>query len=457
VVDHFSDLPRGRSIGEQWVIMSTVYVEPAHSCNSPEIRAVLGRLRKSDNRTNLRYLAGEYACIALVAGLTVGLVEARRSWGLAGWFDVPVFAVAIVLMGGLQHRLAGLGHEASHYTLLRNKRANDLVGDLFCLFPIMATIHFYRLFHLAHHQFTNDPDHDPDLVNLGPGKRVADFPMPGWMIVLTRLLAPLTAPVSFAVFQWEYAYVNALGKGNNVYMRRVVDGDAASPWPRPATILGIAYLVGFVILQNVLTRVGQAPWLIPAGVIGMGLVGVAVYSLPDQIFFRAPLRQPFSPKAASVLRLGFYTGVLVVLGLIRDLTGGRSATYVALLWLVPLMTTFPYFLLLRDTFQHTNADAGRLTNSRVFLTDPFTRWAVFVYGQDMHVPHHLFPSIPHYHLPELHRALKESDVEYAEQVVECEGTFHNTGDRPTILAVLSGPAPHQVAAPMGAVAVAADG
>ncbi len=419
--------------------MSTTQVGVERAFTSPTIRAILSRLRKADNQTNLRFLAWEYACIALVVGVTVSLVELRMHWQRSGWFDVPVFGMAIVLIGGLQHRLAGLGHEASHYTLLRNKRANDLVGDLFCLFPIMATIHFYRLFHLAHHQYTNNPDHDPDLVNLGPGKRVDAFPMPRWMIVLTRMLAPLTSPVSFVQFQWEYAYVNALGKGNNVYMRRVIDGDSASPWPRPATLLGIAYLVGFVLLQNVLTRAGLAPWLIPAGVVGMGIVGVAVYSLPDRLMFRAPLRQPFSPKAASVLRLGYYTGVLVLLGLIRDFTGGKSTSYVYLLWLVPLMTTFPYFLLLRDTFQHTNADDGRLTNSRVFLTDPFTRWAVFVYGQDMHVPHHLFPSIPHYHLPELHQALKASDVEYADQVVECEGTFRNSGDRPTILEVLSSP------------------
>ena len=61
-------------------------------------------------------------------------------------------------------------------------------------------------------------------------------------------------------------------------------------------------------------------------------------------------------------------------------------------------TSFMFFMFLRDVYQHSNADDGRLTNSRVFFTDPFTRWAVFVYGQDMHIPHHLFPAVPHYRL-----------------------------------------------------------
>ena len=82
-------------------------------------------------------------------------------------------------------------------------------------------------------------------------------------------------------------------------------------------------------------------------------------------------------------------------------------------------------MLLRDTYQHTNADDGRLTNTRVFFCDPLTRWAVFVYGQDMHVPHHLFPVVPHYRLGELHRLLKRAHDDYAREVVEVHGTFAN--------------------------------
>ena len=60
---------------------------------------------------------------------------------------------------------------------MKNRFLNDLVPDLFCMFPLLTTVHFYRLFHMAHHQFTNDPSRDPDLLNLGHGKRFDEFPM----------------------------------------------------------------------------------------------------------------------------------------------------------------------------------------------------------------------------------------------------------------------------------------
>jgi fatty acid desaturase len=405
--------------------------------DSPGLRAEIARLREVDNVTNLFYVGFEYSCLAAVIGLAVLFGESRATWGLSWGWNVPVFAVAIVLIGVLQHRLAGLGHEASHYSLLRNRWANDLVGDLACLIPVLSCLHFYRLFHMAHHQFTNDPELDPDLVNLGPGKRIEEFPMGRLRFILSRFLAPLFSPVSFVVYQWEYVYVNVLGKGNNVYMRRVPGGDASDPRPRLGTVLGLLYLAAATAGQYALTRTGRAGWLIPAGLLGLALVASVSYALPDRAIFRSPFRQLYSPRFSSVLRLGTYTAVLVALGLLHEATGGRSTPYIFVLWLVPLTTTFSYFMLLRDTYQHTNADDGRLTNTRVFYCDPLTRWAVFVYGQDMHVPHHLFPSVPHYRLPRLHELLKGRRADYAREVVECHGTFANGIGRPTILDVLT--------------------
>jgi fatty acid desaturase len=419
--------------------MSTTAPSRSPSFNSPELRSEIARLREVDNITNLGYLAIEYLCLGAVIGGAVVFGEWRAAGGLPWAWNIPVFAVAILLIGGLMHRLAGLGHEASHYSLLRNKWANDFVGDVFCLFPILATIHFYRLFHMAHHQYTNDPDLDPDLANLGPGKMVESFPMSRRQFVITRMLAPLFTPLSFVLYQWEYIYVNVLGKGNNVYMRRAPEGDAASPWLRIGTLLGLGYLAVVTIGQHVLTRIGHADWLIPAGLIAITLAALVTYSVPDRWIFQSPFRQPYSARFAGAVRLAYFTTLLVMLGLLRDATDGRSSIYVYILWFVPLGTTFPYFMLLRDIYQHTNADDGRLTNTRVFFCDPLTRWAVFVYGQDMHVPHHLFPVVPHYRLGKLHQLLKQSHEDYDREVVEVHGTFANSRGKPTIVDVLTEP------------------
>jgi fatty acid desaturase len=417
--------------------MSMIAPSRPSGFNSPDLRTELARLREADHFTNLGYLAFEYLCLAVVIGSTVAFGELRGSWGIPWIGNVPVFFVAIVLIGGLMHRLAGLGHEASHYSLLRNKWANDFVGDVFCFFPLLATIHFYRLFHMAHHQYTNDPELDPDLVNLGPGKQVEAFPMGRRRFILTRMFAPITSPVSFTLFQLEYFYVNVIGKGNNVYMRRVPEGDAANPWPRVGTILGGIYLLIAVVGQHMLTKFGHPDWLIPAGLLGVAVVALVSYAIPERWVFQSPFRQPYSARLSSVLKLSYFTGLLVLMGLMREATGGRSSPYIYLLWFVPLGTTFPYFMLLRDTYQHTNAGDGRLTNTRVFFCDPLTRWAVFVYGQDMHVPHHLFPVVPHYRLADLHRLLKRSHEEYAREVIEVHGTFANNRGLPTVLDVLT--------------------
>jgi len=398
------------------------------------------QLRQVDNHTNLCYLAFEYLSLVSVIGGAVVFAEYRASWGISWFWNIPIFTLAIILIGGIQHRLAGLGHESSHYSFMKNRHLNDLVPDLFCMFPLMTTIHFYRLFHMGHHQFTNDWHRDPDLLNLGHGKRADEFPMPRWRFIAVIYFALFVAPIRFLHYQWAYFQVNTLGKGKSVYTERSSPGErVAGKWPRLATVLGMMYILGLSAVLRVLTGTDRLLWLAPAGLLGISLIAAVTYWLPDWAVFQSPFRQAYSPRFTSVLRMSYYTALLVVLAQVRWATGGRSAIYPVLLWLVPLGTSFMFFMFLRDVYQHSNADAGRLTNSRVFFTDPFTRWAVFVYGQDMHIPHHLFPAVPHYRLRRLHALLKTLHAGYRDEVVETHGTFHDSLGRPTILDEMSRP------------------
>jgi fatty acid desaturase len=409
--------------------------------NAVSVASRVNRLRRIDNHTNAFYLLGEYLSMALVISVVVGLCYFRGRFGLSWAWDLPVLAIGWILMGALQHRLAGLGHEAAHYTLFHNKFANDLVGDLLCMFPVLATVHFYRVFHLAHHQYTNDPERDPDLVNLGRSKRLRDYPMPRWRCVVLTFFRWLSDPLSVLGYQSDYLYLNLLGKGGNIYMRRVPEGDGNDPRPRPATVLGLAYVAGWIALTWWLTKSGHGTWLLPCTVGALGLTLAGSLLVPRAWLFHSPFRQVYGPRFASAIRLAYYTVFLSAFSYLRLWTGGWSTLYTFALWFIPLGTSFTYFMLLRDVYQHTNADTGKLTNTRVFYPDPFTRWAVFVYGQDVHLTHHLHPAVPHYHLEALHRLLIEEDPEYARTVVECHGTFRGDGQHPTILDVLSLPAP----------------
>ena len=120
----------------------------------------------------------------------------------------------------------------------------------------------------------------------------------------------------------------------------------------------------------------------------------------------------------------------------RAYSGFNIGFYFWIFWILPVFTTFPYLMLLREIYQHANADGGELTNSRVFFTDWFTRWAIFTYGQDIHLLHHLYPNVPHYKLAALHATLKKESATYAENVVEVHGTFRSRDEYPSIVDVM---------------------
>jgi len=85
-----------------------------------------------------------------------------------------VYPVAIAIIAGRMHALAGLMHDFAHYRFIANKRLSDAVGDLLLGWPLLATVDGYRRNHLAHHRYTNT-DQDPDWV-IKLGTREFTFP-----------------------------------------------------------------------------------------------------------------------------------------------------------------------------------------------------------------------------------------------------------------------------------------
>jgi len=160
--------------------------------------------------------------------------------------------------------------------------------------------------------------------------------------------------------------------------------------------------------------------------------------LPASKFHQSRVHPVLSQRLMSILRVSFITAVFNALAWVQLLTGVWAAAYYFLLWLVPLFTSFSFFMILRQLVQHGNADRGWLTNTRIFFVQRFINFSVFPIGQDYHLPHHVYATVPHYRLRELHELLL-GYPEYQKDALEVHGYFlpaEKNSPHPTVLDVL---------------------
>jgi fatty acid desaturase len=132
-----------------------VYAEQARALSEISVPSVILTIGKQWATVALAFLAslaaGQYL---FTAALQAKDWEAALSYALG---CALVFALSFFVMGAKQHALIVIMHDASHGRLLRNRRLNNLVGNLFCAFPTGWVTANYRLPHLAHHAATNTP------------------------------------------------------------------------------------------------------------------------------------------------------------------------------------------------------------------------------------------------------------------------------------------------------------
>jgi fatty acid desaturase len=394
--------------------MSTAEV-PAKSLSDAGLKVALQELRRTDNLTNWWYIVRTYLYIALVIGGAIWFFENRESLELPWALNIPVAIVAIILIGAGQHQLTGLAHDGSHYILFRNRILNDLASDLFTMFPLFASIYHYRLQHLAHHQFVNDPDRDPDVSQLKTSGHWLGFPLVRRDVI--RAIIRQMSPFRLIRFMRIRAQYNATGTDKNPY---TIKGQKPS---KGAVRVGLIYLVAMVATLTTLFYTTYEWWLMPLVIGVMWLVVTAVFlKLPDHKFHQSKLRPVIHARYTSALRVGFITLVLTSLAVVTKLTGTYAVPYFLLLWVVPIFTAFAFFMILRQLVQHGNGGRGWINNTRTFLVAPLIRFAVFPMGQDYHLPHHMYATVPHYRLKRLHALLMQYP-EYRAEALEVHGYF----------------------------------
>jgi fatty acid desaturase len=143
------------------------FVDPAAlaAADAPDLDA--------DARTNAawheRFTRAEIQDLLRVSNAR-GWLSIAVNWGViaaafamvAVWPNPLTVVVALFVIGARQLGCAVLMHEASHRTLLADRRWNDLAGNWLCAYPVWTDLHAYRPYHLQHHA-KNWTDEDPDI------------------------------------------------------------------------------------------------------------------------------------------------------------------------------------------------------------------------------------------------------------------------------------------------------
>ncbi len=403
---------------------------PIKSLADPRIKEKLQELRQTDNYTNIYYFVRVYLFFALVIGGTLWFYNFQETGGWSWWWNVPVTLLAIVLIGAGQHQLTALAHEAAHHILFKNRYVNDLVSDWLCMFPLFSATQHYRLQHLAHHQFVNDPERDPDISQLQTSGHWLHFPLQSGVFVKT-LLKQLWVP-NLIRFMRIRAKYNAIPTDKNPYLKK--------GW-KPNKLLvrvGILYMLALIAVLVTLVHL-EEPLLLAVIPPAMWLaLEVFLAVTPDRFFHQSRVHPVISMRAMSLLRITYISLLFNALAWLSLYVTPYAAFYYFLLWVVPIFTSFSFFMILRQIVQHGNGDRGWLTNTRIFFVNRLINFAVFPLGQDYHLPHHLFASVPHYRLKDLHEALLQC-AEYRNQAVVVEGYFlprEKPPKHPTVVDVL---------------------
>lgn len=242
------------------------------------------------------------------------------------FFHPLTYLLAITVIGARLHALAILMHDATHFRFLKNRKMNDLISNVFSMYPVFTSIEKYRKNHLSHHQHLNT-EHDPDWV-AKLGKREFTFPKSKLEFILTIL-----------------SYFT------------MIQGIRDAMW--------------------FLTRFGG----------------------------KSDKENDSKNKQERLQKIAFYVitfSLITVLGLWK---------IYLMYWIVPYLSTFFMFQYIRSVAEHFGEMEydHLLTSTRTVKVNLIERFFIAPHNVGFHLEHHLYPGVPYYNLPALHKMLMELD------------------------------------------------
>ncbi len=216
----------------------------------------------------------------------------------------------------------------------------------------------------------------------------------GFVIVSGRHLA-------LAILMHEAAHGLLVGGG-----RRVNDvvGNVLTAWP---IMLETSAYRGIHARHHRLTWTEDDPDLALAAPFPVSRRSFARKVARDLTGITGVRRYAFIARVSGVRGLGGF--VVANALLLAALTLAGSPEAFLLLWILPALTGYSLILRIRSIAEHAaiSDPSDPLRQTRTTLTWFWVRFLIAPHHVGWHLEHHLFPFVPHYRLPRVHRILRE--------------------------------------------------
>ncbi len=137
-----------------------------------------------------------------------------------------------------------------------------------------------------------------------------------------------------------------------------------------------------------------------------------IQGIMDAVWFAK--RFALKPMKTKSVKFEKYLPIIFHVCLAITLTIFNLWLYYLIFWIVPYLTTFFMFQYIRSVAEHFGdlEYDDLLTSTRTVKTNWIERFIIAPHNVGYHLEHHLYPGIPYYNLPKLHKLLMEETRYY---------------------------------------------